>query len=767
MSRAAAIVGAALLAASAATAAAGDLGWQWASPLPPAVDLTDLIPADGKLLAVGIYGTIVSSTDGRVWTVEDAVSSARLTAVASGAGVRIAVGEELTEQTPHEYRTVVLTSANGGRWRERARLPSDGEGWYDAAFGAGRFVVVDGTTRMLTSIDGESWQVVDDAFDEEVSGVAWNGTTFLAIGLRGGYLSEDGVIWRSVGPAPWHAVATPTPSVLARRLDVGWDGSQFVAFVGDTLSTSDDGGSWTEQKRFGDTAAPECVGLRAPTILAIGSNFPDGGVPAYQWLEVSSDGGQTWSYSLPYHDVTTWALQGLQWSGSEWVGVGNAGTVLLSDDGMEWACPQGGACRGDEWWFDSAVDGPAGLVALGSSAWYSWAGLGWPPNRFPGDLLVVRRSPGGTWSTTTVSSAEAEDLTSLAADGSRYVSVGGQDAAVSVDGLSWTLVPRISANPLSDVTWGQGVFIAVGEHGTVATSTDGNAWSIGSAGVTEDLSQVLATEDGFFALGAEGTVLQSSDARQWSALPGTAGGNARQIAVGDTRLVAVGGSGLLRTYSEAEGWVDRMSVGVDGDTLLTGAAWGGTRFAVVGVHRALDTRVWTYDEEPRTLASRDGVHWTLVPNFAPAPAAIDFKEVFATSTGFVAVGENRTLVEATDFGTLLELDPPVGRILLNQPATLQVGIDEARDEPTVVLMGASSGAIDVPRLVTIPAGATSVGVPIRGTRVEAGVEIRAELSDKIGGGIAISRLSVEGKGPRRPGGRKAEPAGAAKAARMR
>ncbi len=86
-------------------------------------------------------------------------------------------------------------------------------------------MVVDGTTRMLTSIDGESWQVVENAFDEEVSGATWNLATSSRFSLRGGSLSEDGVTWRSVGPAPWHAVATPTPSVLARRLDVGWDGS--------------------------------------------------------------------------------------------------------------------------------------------------------------------------------------------------------------------------------------------------------------------------------------------------------------------------------------------------------------------------------------------------------------------------------------------------------------------------------------------------------------------------------------------------------------
>ncbi len=273
--------------------------------------------------------------------------------------------------------------------------------------------------------------------------------------------------------------------------------------------------------------------------------------------------------------------------------------------------------------------------------------------------------------------------------------------------------------------------------------------------------QVLATEGGLLALAADGTVLQSSDASQWSALPGSAGEDVRQIAMGDARLLAVGASGLLRTFSEAEGWVDRTAPGVDGDMLLTGVAWDGRQFAVVGVHRTLDTRTWTYDEEPRTLASRDGIHWTLLPYLGPAQGALDLEKVFATSTGCVAVGENRTLVEATDFGTLLELDPPVGRIPLHQPAMIQVGIDEARDEPTVVLMGASSGAIQVPRLVTIPAGATSVGVPIRGTRVEAGVEIRAELSDSIGGGVAISRLSVESNEPRRPGGRKAEPAGAA------
>jgi len=291
------------------------------------------------------------------------------------------------------------------------------------------------------------------------------------------------------------------------------------------------------------------------------------------------------------------------------------------------------------------------------------------------------------------------------------------------------------------------------------------AWSSFALGDDQGLARVVPTDVGFLAIGLDwSTIFASPDGVAWVPCPSQAGDDVWSIAQGGGRIVAVGGPAGLRTFSEREGWVQAVVPAAS----LGSVAFDGTRFAAVG-RSCAQAECGSYrDGQIVTVVSRDATHWTLFPYLGPAPGVIDIEEVFATSTGFVGVGENRTLVEATDFGTLLELDPPVGRIPLNQPATLQVGIDEARDEPTQVLLGASSGAIQVPRLATIPAGATSVGVPIRGTRVEAGVEIRAELSDSIGGGVAVSRLSVEGRGPRRPGGRSVAPVGeAAKAARIR
>ncbi len=91
---------------------------------------------------------------------------------------------------------------------------------------------------MLTSPDGISWALRSSGVTDEVGGVAWSGSLFVAVLNTGGILtSPDGITW------------TPRPSgSSARLLAVTWTGVQFVV-VGDfgTILTSPDGMAWTPQ----------------------------------------------------------------------------------------------------------------------------------------------------------------------------------------------------------------------------------------------------------------------------------------------------------------------------------------------------------------------------------------------------------------------------------------------------------------------------------------------------------------------------------------
>ena len=783
--------------ASVGIASAGELGWQWVSPLPPAVELHRVVWAQGQYVAVGELGVIVTSQDGRHWTLEDSGTSASFADLVWNGHELVAVGgERVLKGTTTVDDLVVLTSRDGHRWEERARLEHRPSWIYDVGCNAGGVcVVVDGSRWAATVAADGSSTVSDDAFESYTYAVASNGWRFVAVG-QDTFVSEDGLWWRPGGTPGWEV--WKIDPLAFRVIELGWNGSRFVCADARIIATSADGEEWVKERALGNWDLDEyylitSLGFSPDSIFASGFALgsDDGVNPTYgySWLLPGIDAEVMLDSPPAFPDEASLrgGLRGLAWGDAGWVGVGLSGDVLLSTDGLTWTCPQGGSCKGpDVQLFSGVAETEGGAVAVGRSfdklSWGGWSG--WTES--DDNSLVAERIRDGSWEVRGLSQERLErnGFSAVASDGEQLVAVPTTWNSVwaSSDGDDWTQVRNVfpydsSPRPQPiDIAWGHARYAVASEDGEVAVSADGVSWSTSTQDIGGWVRKIIATDTGFLALGSSATglvystltVYSSTDAVEWTAFPPGPGGLFLDLTQG-SRLVVVGWhehDGLLLTFSEDEGWVDRTAPRPAEIYWFTSVAWDGAQYVVVGYRRVFGSSSYDYRYEPVTLVSRDAIHWTYFPYLGPAPQAVLFGGVFATSTGFVGVGSNRTLVEATDFGTLLELDPPVGRIPLNQPATLQVGIDEARDEPTTVLLGASSGAIEVPRLVTIPAGATSVGVPIRGTQVEAGVEIRAELSDEIGGGIAVSRLSVEGRGPRRPGGRKAEPAGAAGEAQL-
>jgi len=125
-------------------------------------------------------------------------------------------------------------------------------------------------------------------------------------------------------------------------------------------------------------------------------------------------------------------------------------------------------------------------------------------------------------------------------------------------GISWTVRYSVTT-PLSAVTYGNGLFVAVGGDGTILTSPDGVAWTRQNSDTTSWLSAVTYGNGLFVAVGGDGTILTSPDGVAWtrqnsdttSWLSAVTYGNGLFVAVG----VAVGGvpSSPLRTESPGPG----------------------------------------------------------------------------------------------------------------------------------------------------------------------------------------------------------------------
>lgn len=88
------------------------------------------------------------------------------------------------------------------------------------------------------------------------------------------------------------------------------------------------------------------------------------------------------------------------------------------------------------------------------------------------------------------------------------VTFGGGILA-SPDGINWTERPSGVSHSLYGVSYGSGVFVAAGAYGTILTSTDGVIWTERPSG-TGNWLKVNYVNGNFFVIGTFGTILQPS-----------------------------------------------------------------------------------------------------------------------------------------------------------------------------------------------------------------------------------------------------------------
>jgi hypothetical protein len=241
------------------------------------------------------------------------------------------------------------------------------------------------------------------------------------------------------------------------RWTVGSSGSQADLYAevnrlavgsGGTILTSQDGVTWTPQVS-GTTAT-----LRAVTVGPVYAAVGDGGTILTCPLT-----GSTWT---PAVSGTTRQLNGVYSNGTGFVAVGEAGTILTSEDGVAWHAASSGTGQDLACITQASIPGHKMYVAVGKG----------------GTLLTSHDA--NTW--TAQSSGTTEDLNGV---------TGG-----------WT--------------YGVPLIVAVGAGGTVLSSPDSVTWTIGSSGVSADLYAVASTHV-YIAVGAGGAVVTSEDGVQWDA----------------------------------------------------------------------------------------------------------------------------------------------------------------------------------------------------------------------------------------------------------
>jgi len=167
-------------------------------------------------------------------------------------------------------------------------------------------------------------------------------------------------------------------------------------------------------------------------------------------------------------------------------------------------------------------------------------------------------SAGVTWTKRT--SGAIDDLWGVTYGNGLFVAVGGSleempgilalrtaTILTSRDGITWTERDPGSYVPLYGVTYGNGLFVAVGWGGTILTSPDGVKWTQQVSGTGDHLNEVAYLNGLFVAVGIDGAILTSRDGITWTRRNSGTRKGLYAVTYGNGRFVAVGSDGIILT----------------------------------------------------------------------------------------------------------------------------------------------------------------------------------------------------------------------------
>ncbi|MEQ9202781.1 MAG: Ig-like domain-containing protein, partial [Cyclobacteriaceae bacterium] len=591
---------------------------------------------NGRFVAVSIDGTnrLMYSDDGISWTASSGVESNIWVSVTYGNGRYVAVASSGTNR--------VMYSDDGISWSPASA--SENNPWRSVTYGNGRFVAVatGGDNQVMYSEDGVLWNTASSAEPNAWRSVTYGNGRFVAVSMSGTnrvMYSDDGVSW--------------TVALVTEGNDwssVTYGNGRFVA-VADFARTnsamySTDGVFWTE------TTVPE---KNIWTSVSYGNG---------RFVAVSETGANRIMYS---NDGIKWIkVQSLEDNSWQAITYGNGQFVAVSSDGtnrvMKTLIPmqlssstptanatsiakdanivltfdadldnttvnatnivvrgeQSGTIAG-EWSVSGAVatfdptndltDGEVIHVEIGTAI----KGVG-------GELLATAKAfsftvlPAGNatlgqnW--TTSNSAADNSWRSVTFGNGLFVAIGesgtGNRVMTSPDGIEWTSRTSAADNGWSSVTFGNGLFVAVGESGTgnrVMTSPDGIVWTSRTSAADNLWSSVTFGNGLFVAVSTSGTgnrVMTSPDGITWTSRSSSADYSWYSVTYGNGLFVAVSYSGTgnsVMTSPDGITWTTRASAN---DYVWYSVTYGNGLFVATALSGSGN----------RVMTSPDGIVWT-------------------------------------------------------------------------------------------------------------------------------------------------------------
>ena len=146
--------------------------------------------------------------------------------------------------------------------------------------------------------------------------------------------------------------------------------------------------------------------------------------------------------------------------------------------------------------------------------------------------------------------ATPSSLNSVAFGNGMFVAVGDTGTILtSGEQVNWLLRKSGTTQPLRAITYANGLFVAVGgstdqtTHSIIVTSPDGVSWTLRSAGTLQQLQSVTYGNATFVATGSNGTIVTSPDGIAWTRRSSQTSADLVGITYGEGAFLAVGSSG--------------------------------------------------------------------------------------------------------------------------------------------------------------------------------------------------------------------------------
>jgi hypothetical protein len=628
--------------------------WHWRRPSPQGSRLYDMAWGDGRYVAVGRAGNIITSTNGLDWTTITLEVDCELRTVTWGNGQFVAVGYIYSpvQSTPYSAYVspyyygiagIVMTSPDGLHWTPGA-VPL-GANLEDLAFGNGVFVLAnyDGWHSFVhISTDGRHWTTVNNA-GAIAYRVAFGAGRFVAF-------SGGGVYYASTNGADWSRIIASNYGVRGltygngRFIETssGYNGRKYGV-----MHTSVDGVAWEQYP------VTNCY---AQMFFGAGGRF-FGICQDTKGSLVTSVDGVSWTA------IDTGANQeleaGLHAAGQYFI-VGEAGTLVRSMDGLAWDL-HSTANQID--YYGIAHNGSL-LVAAGDSG------------------TILTSTDGRDWTPRATSSSR--NLHALAHANDLFVATGRRGAILtSPNGIAWTQRTSNVTNYLERTTFANGLWVAVAEHGDMATSANGFDWTPLNTGVPYSDHEGVAFGNGVWvAVGgyfvgpgennAVTSIYTSLDGQAWQRVPFDAGKRLRDVAFADGRFVAVGNDGLVVVSADGTSWNTYYLRNPVGEANLRRVHYAHGRFVAVGNDGFVVSSVNPIGPD----------FWTT----HRSNTSMNLHDVMASPDGtFVAVGNNGMILQSdnvrprlvqlrpVEAGWELEFDAgfPVASLRLEASANLQ------------------------------------------------------------------------------------------------